>query len=77
VNPLGLNFDTNFLIETLDPTRWPPKMDSILVVYLLSIADVDNVLIWDVSANRLCDGFRDLQVRFVLFFNLGYSLGQD
>ena len=55
------SFDVAFLQDTLEPARWPPEMDALLINFVTKIADTKDISPWAVTCDLICEDFRALQ----------------
>jgi hypothetical protein len=59
--------DIPSLQEFLDPERWSPDIDKVLMSFLQDTAERENISPWDISSQRVCDSFRKIQLNFSRF----------
>ena len=60
---IGMNVDVSFMIEIMDPIRWPDQIDALLVSFLNKLAESKEISVWDVTCESVCVAYRGLQMQ--------------
>ena len=56
------NYDLFFLNEIMDPIRWTNEIDTLLISFLIGLAEKSNTTIWNITCEQIYDEYRGLQI---------------
>lgn len=55
-------YDFVFINEIMDPIRWPEEIDTLLVSFLVKLAENSKISIWNVTCENISNEYRGLQI---------------